>query len=163
MNGSTIADFKLDGLSGVPIDLAAHAGRPILIVNTASLCGFTPQYAGLQRLWSGYAERGLLIVAVPSNDFGRQEPGDAAAIGAVCDGRFHIGFPVAAKAHVRGDQAIPLFRWLAAQAGALGQPRWNFYKYLVGRDGRLATWFTSVTKPEAPRLVAAIERELPAA
>ena len=159
---STATDFSLPGLAGGTLDLAAHAGRPMLIVNTASLCGFTPQYAGLQRLHEEYGPRGLLVLAVPSNDFGRQEPGDAAAIGAVCDGRFRVTFPVAAKAPVSGADAIPLFRWLGAEAGMLGRPRWNFYKYLVGRDGRFRTWFGSVTGPDSPKLRRAVERALTA-
>ena len=155
----TVSDFSLPALDGHTIDLAAHTG-PILLVNTASLCGFTPQSAGLQGLWERYAARGLLLVAVPSDDFGGQEPGDPASIG-VCTGRFGVGFPVAAKAHVRGEHATPLFRWLAAEAGWLGRPRWNFYKYLVGPDGHLVQWFGSTTKPDGPRLRTAIERILP--
>ena len=155
---TTAADFTLTTFRGEPMPLSAYQGRPILVVNTASLCGFTPQYAGLQTLWTTYADRGLVVLAVPSNDFGNQEPGDAESIGQTCDARFRVTFPVAAKAHVRGPQAAPLFRWLGDQAGALGRPRWNFYKYLVGRDGRFVTWFGSVTRPESPRLRAAIER-----
>ena len=108
-----IADFTLTDLRGEPLPLRDFAGRPMLIVNTASLCGFTPQYAGLQKLWVDYGDRGLLVLAVPSNDFGNQEPGDATAIGACCDGRFGITFPVTAKAHVRGprcDPPVPLAR-----------------------------------------------------
>ncbi len=159
---SSAADFTLTTLGGEPLPLRAYAGTPLLIVNTASLCGFTPQYAGLQALWTEYRDRGLTVLAVPSNDFGRQEPGDAASIGAVCDARFNITFPVAAKAVVSGANAIPLFRWLADAAGPLGRPRWNFYKYLVGRDGQLIDWFGSVTAPGAARLRRAVERSLAA-
>ena len=159
---SVIADFTLPALRGEPLRLADYAGRPMLIVNTASLCGFTPQYAGLQALHEAYRDRGLVVLAVPSNDFGRQEPGDADSIGAVCDARFRVTFPVAAKSVVSGSDAIPLFRWLADQAGVLGRPRWNFYKYLVGRDGTLTDWFGSVTRPGAPKLRQAVERCLTA-
>ncbi|MGI4954755.1 MAG: glutathione peroxidase [Janthinobacterium lividum] len=155
---TAIADFTLESLRGTPLPLAAYAGKPLLIVNTASLCGFTGQYAGLQELWTEYRERGLTVLAVPSNDFGKQEPGDADSIGAVCDARFRITFPVAAKAVVSGSAAIPLFHWLGQSAGPLGRPRWNFYKYLIGRDGQLADWFGSVTTPGATRLRRAIER-----
>ena len=148
-------DFSLDTPGG-PLDLAQFAGHPILVVNTASLCGFTPQYAGLQALYTEYKPRGLVVLAVPSNDFGRQEPGDPT----VCTTRFATSFPVAAKAHVTGKQAIPLFQWLAQEAGALGRPRWNFYKYLIDRDGSLSTWFGSITKPESTKLRGAIERVL---
>ena len=152
---TTTSDFTVETPSG-PLELAKFAGTPVLIVNTASLCGFTPQYAGLQALYTEFKPRGLTIIAIPSNDFGRQEPGDPL----VCTARFATTFPIASKAHVKGASAIPLFRWLAQEAGLLGHPRWNFYKYLIGRDGRLATWFGSITNPESPRLRAAIERSL---
>ncbi len=147
-------DLTLPALRGGIIDLQ---GRPALVVNTASLCGFTPQYAGLQKLHEEWAARGLLVVAVPSNQFGRQEPGDDAAIGATCE-RLHVTFPVAAKAEVTGPGAIPLFQSLAAAAGPLGKPRWNFYKYVIGRDGKLVAWFSSMTSPGSNRLRAALAR-----
>ena len=155
---SSAADFSLTTLRGDPLPLSEFAGRPLLVVNTASLCGFTPQYAGLQQLWTMYGDRGLLVLAVPSNDFGKQEPGDAATIGQCCDGRFRITFPVTGKERVSGAQATPLFRWLAEEAGFVGRPRWNFYKYLVGRDGQLVQWYSSLTRPDSPRLRVAIER-----
>lgn len=152
------ADFALTTLRGDPLPLAHFSGRPILVVNTASLCGFTPQYAGLQTLYTRYADRGLLVLGVPSNDFGNQEPGDSAAIGEVCSTRFRLTFPVAGKEHVTGADATPLFRWLGQEAGFLGRPRWNFYKYLIGRDGHLVQWFSSFTSPDSPRLRVSIER-----
>ena len=155
-------DFTLATPAGDPLPLSQYAGRPMLVVNTASQCGFTPQYEGLQRLWTEYGDKGLLVLGVPSNDFGGQEPGTDAEIGAFCATRFAATFPLAAKAHVKGRNAVPLFQWLAAEAGALGQPRWNFYKYVIGRDGRLAAWFGSVTKPGSPRLRQAIEHTLAA-
>ena len=157
---TTVGAFDLQDLRGNPLPLSEFQGRPMLIVNTASLCGFTPQYAGLQTLWEQYGDRGLLVLAVPSNDFGNQEPGDATTIGACCNGRFGVTFPVTTKAHVRGADAHPLFRWLADEAGFLGRPRWNFYKYLIGRDGRLVRWFSSVTKPDSSRMRIAVERQL---
>lgn len=154
----TLPPITLQGLRGDTIDVAAYAGRPMLIVNTASLCGFTGQYAGLQRLHTDYAARGLVVLAVPSADFGGQEHATPAETLAVCDNRFGATFPIAAKAHVKGSQATPLFQWLAQEAGPLGRPRWNFFKYIVGRDGNLVQWFSSVTKPEASRIRATIER-----
>ncbi len=153
-------DFTLPALRGDPIDLAAFAGKPLLIANTASMCGFTPQYAGLQALWTDYAARGLTVLAVPSPDFGNQEHSDPAQTAAVCDARFRITFPVAATAHVSGAKAIPLFRWLADQAGTAGRPRWNFYKYIIGRDGQLLDWFTSIARPDGPRIRKAVDRAL---
>lgn len=148
--------LSLPGLRGGSIDIAP--GQPMLIVNTASLCGFTGQYAGLQRLWSEYRDRGLSVIAVPSADFGGQEHKTAAETIAVCDKRFGATFPVAATTHVKGPDATPLFRWIAQEAGPLGRPRWNFYKYVVSREGRLVQWFSSVTTPDAGRLRTVIER-----
>ncbi len=156
-------DFTLPALRGPAIDLSAYAGQPLLIANTASQCGFTPQYAGLQSLWAEYGARGLQVVAIPSPDFGGQEHKDPAATAQLCDARFNITFPVAATTHVTGPDATPLFRWIADQVGLAGRPRWNFYKYVIGRDGRLLDWFGSITRPGSARVRAAIERALEAA
>ena len=152
--------FTLDALEGGTLPLQAYAGRPLLIVNTASRCGFTPQYAGLQRLWTDYGGRGLVVLGVPSNDFGAQEPGSSDEIAGFCERNYGVDFPMAAKIAVRGPGAHPLFQWLAAQGGLFARPRWNFYKYLIGHDGQLAAWFTSVTPPDATRLRRAIDKAL---
>ena len=131
-----------------------------MIANTASRCGFTPHYAGLQRMWDGYRNRGLVVIGVPSNDFGGQEPGGEAEIGAFCQKNYGVSFPMAAKLHVSGRETHKLFRFLGEQGGALARPRWNFYKYLIGPDGRLVTWFSSLTRPDSRRVKAAVEREL---
>ena len=157
---ATAFDFTLNSLSGAPLPLRAYAGRPLLVVNTASRCGFTPQYAGLQALWAEHRGRGLTVLGVPSNDFGGQEPGTAEEIGQFCAVNYGVDFPMAAKVPVRGAGAHPLFRWLGQQGGLLARPRWNFYKYLVGADGRLAAWFGSTTPPGSRRLRAAIDRAL---
>lgn len=158
----TAHGFTLPALRGPDIALADFAGRPLLVVNTASLCGFTGQYAGLQQLWSEYGPRGLGVIAVPSADFGNQEHADPARTAEVCDGRFGLTFPVAATTPVTGPRAAPLFRWLGEEAGLLGRPHWNFYKYVIGRDGRLMRWFSSLTPPGARSLRSAIERSLAA-
>jgi glutathione peroxidase len=157
-----VFDFKLTTLAGQPYWLADLAGRPILFVNTASKCGFTPQYAGLQALWTKFGKhpRGLVVIGVPSNDFGNQEPGEAKAIGEFCDTTYGVTFPMMEKAHVKGTEAHPLFKWLGDQGGFLSRPRWNFYKYLTGRDGTLANWFPSTTTPESGKLIRAIEEAL---
>lgn len=155
-------DFTLQTPSGEPLPLSRWTGHPMLIVNTASRCGFTPQYAALQQLWTDYESRGLVVLGVPSNDFGRQEPGTDAEIGAFCTTRFAATFPLAAKTSVTGPDATPLFRWLANEAGALGKPRWNFFKYLVDRHGHLHEWFASITKPDSAKVRHAIERCLAA-
>jgi glutathione peroxidase len=156
-------EFSLPGQDGAKLALAAYTGRPVLIVNTASRCGFTPQYAALQLLWDAYRDRGLVVLGVPSNDFGGQEPGSDAEIRTFCDRNYGVTFPMTAKLPVSGRDAHPLFRFLARQGGFLARPRWNFYKYLIGPDGTLATWFSSLTPPDSRRVRAAIDRALAAA
>ena len=151
--------FTFKGLDGGEILLSAYAGHPILVVNTASLCGYSPQFAGLQELWTRYHERGLMIIAAPSNDFGRQEPGGAAEIHATAQGQYHVTFPLTEKVAVKGPGAHPFYKW-AAQERPLEAPRWNFHKYLIGRDGRLKAAFTSAMEPTDPKVIAAIESEL---
>lgn len=154
-------DFALETIDRRPMPLADWRGRALLIVNTASRCGFTGQYAGLQTLHETYRARGFAVIGVPSNDFGGQEPGSEAEIAAFCRGQFQVGFPMAAKTRVVGSDAHPFYRWAAAELGRLARPRWNFHKYLVAPDGRLAGWFSTVTRPTAPRVRRAIERVIP--
>lgn len=150
--------FSFKSLDGTDIRLAQHAGKPLLIVNTASLCGYTPQYAGLEALWSRYRSRGLLVLGVPSNDFGSQEPGDAGEIRQAA--RTHgVTFPLTAKVDVKGETAHPFYRWAALQR-PLETPRWNFHKYLVGREGQIAGAYASAIDPVDARIIASIEKEL---
>jgi glutathione peroxidase len=149
--------FAFPGLAGGTIALKAFAGRPVLVVNTASECGYTPQYADLKALHDRYAPRGLVVLGVPSNDFGAQEPGDAAAIQRFCTERFRVDFPMAAKQAVLGPNAHPFYRWIAATLGEGAVPRWNFHKFLVGPDGALVDGWPSAVKPGDPKIVAAIE------
>ncbi len=153
----TVFDFTLEALEGGTLDLAAFRGRALMVVNTASFCGFTPQYAALQRLHDRFEARGFAVLGVPSNDF-RQESTDNARIRQFCDTMFGITFPMAALTRVRGEGAHPLFAWLARSAG--GPPRWNFHKFLVARDGRSVRAFPTATEPEAPVLVRALEAAL---
>jgi glutathione peroxidase len=157
--GPTAFDFRLEAIEGGPLDLGQWRGRPMLVVNTASFCGYTPQYAGLQALHRRYGARGLVVLGVPSQDF-NQESGDAATIKQFCDATYNVEFPMTNLAHVRGAQASPLFAFLAERGG--GPPRWNFHKYLVARDGRKVQGFSTQTGPEAPALVQAIEAALAA-
>ena len=152
--------FSLPRPDGTTLDLAEFAGRPLLIANTASKCGFTGQYAGLQQLWETYRDRGLVVIGVPSDDFGHQEPGTDAEIGSFCQLNYGVTFPLAAKSHVTGPGAPPLFHYLAAQAGPLAKPRWNFYKYLISPDGSVAAWFSSITPPNSARVVRALSKHL---
>ena len=153
--------YAFTGLDGKPIRLAEHAGKPIMVVNTASQCGYTPQYTGLQELWKRYGGRGLMIVGVPSNDFGGQEPGGTTEIMQTAHAQYGVSFPLAAKAEVRGPATHPFYKWAALERPG-DTPRWNFHKYLVGRDGHIAAVFATQTEPTDPRVIAAIERELAA-
>lgn len=158
MSSITAFAFSFPSLAGEPIRLADHAGKPMLIVNTASLCGFTPQYKGLQDLWTTYRDRGLLIVGVPSNDF-NQEPGDATTIAETAHHQYGVTFPIAAKAALRGPNAHPFYKWAAAERPK-DLPRWNFHKYLIGRDGHIADVFPERVEPTDTRVVTAIARQL---
>lgn len=162
---STAHDFDfqpLDG-DGQAIRLADYAGRPVLVVNTASRCGFTPQYDALQALWERYRDRGLLVVGAPSRDFGRQEYEDEASIKDFCEVNFAIDFPMSGLVVVKGPKAHPFYAWAADQGRALDlpAPRWNFHKYLVGPKGELAGAWDSATPPDDPALQEAIEALLP--
>ena len=148
---TSIADFAARLPDGGELPLADKAGKLLLIVNTASKCGFTPQYAGLEALWRKFGDRGFEVVAFPCNQFGGQEPGDADEIASFCDLNFNVTFPVMAKIDVNGDSAAPLFRWLKDEApGILGSRRikWNFTKFLIGRDGKVVRRYPPTTKPE---------------
>ena len=151
--------FSFKGLDGGAILLARQAGKPMLVVNTASRCGYTPQYAGLQELWTRYGQRGLFMLGVPSNDFGGQEPGGASEIMQTAQTSYHVTFPLADKAAVKGPDAHPFYKW-AARARPLDVPKWNFHKYLIGRDGALKASFASAVEPTDPRIISAIETEL---
>lgn len=151
--------FRLPSLEGGELNLATWRGQVLLVVNTASFCGYTPQYAALQRLHDRFQARGLTVLGVPSNDF-NQESADNRQIREFCDAQFGIEFPMAALSHVRGPQAVPLFRWLAARGG--GEPRWNFHKYLVARDGRTVRGFATGVEPDGAEMLRAIETALAA-
>jgi glutathione peroxidase len=159
MSQITAYAFSFPALEGSDIRLADHAGRPMLIVNTASLCGYTPQYAGLQQLWTEFQDRGLVIVGVPSNDFGGQEPGGATDIAETAQHQYGVTFPIAAKAVVKGPGAHPFYKWAAA-ARPKDVPRWNFHKYLIGRDGYIADVFPETVEPLDTRVKTAIARTL---
>jgi glutathione peroxidase len=140
-------DFTFTTIDGKPLPLSQFKGGPVLVVNTASQCGFTSQYRELQALWERYRDSGLAVVAVPSNDFGRQEPGSNAEIKKFCESRYGVDFPLAAKEKVSGDAAHPFYRWAADQAGEAGAPSWNFHKYLIGPYGDLAGVYPAQVKP----------------
>jgi glutathione peroxidase len=142
-----------------PQSLCQYAGKVLLVVNTASYCGFTPQYQGLEALHGKYKERGLVVLGFPSNDFA-QESGDNRQIAEFCENTFGVKFPMFAKSSVRGEGANALYRQLAHATGR--QPMWNFHKYLIGRDGKVVAHYSSITSPDNASLVKDIERQLAA-
>jgi glutathione peroxidase len=147
--------FSFPAINGGTIRLSDFRGKPVLVVNTASQCGLTGQFTGLQRLWTRFNPLGLAIIGVPSNDFGGQEPGDAEEIMATAEGEYHIEFPMAAKTRVTGPDAHPFYRWTASLRPR-ETPRWNFHKYLIDRNGQLAEVFPTSTDPTDSRIISAL-------
>jgi glutathione peroxidase len=154
-------DFSFASIDGEKLPLANFKGKAVLIVNTASMCGFTSQYSGLQDLWNSYRDRGLVVLGVPSNDFGGQELDSAAEVKSFCTINFDIDFPMTDIVHVKGPLAHPYYKWVAAVHGGLAVPRWNFHKHLVDANGHLVDWFVPTTGPSSSKLLRAIEKILP--
>ena len=143
-----------------PLPLDTFAGKVLLVVNTASFCGFTSQYQGLQALWTAFKKKGLVVIGVPSNDFGWQEPGTNDEIKQFCQGAFGVTFPLTAKYKVKGANAHPFYQWARETYGDRHAPRWNFHKYLVGRDGRIVGAYASGISPKSERLLTAVKSAL---
>ena len=149
---SSVYDFEARDIRGEPVPLARFRGQPLLIVNTASACGFTPQFAGLEELHRTYGDRGLAVLGFPCNQFGAQDPGSNAEIASFCQANYGVSFPMMEKIDVNGAQAHPLYRWLTAEApGLLGSKaiKWNFTKFLVGKDGQVIRRYAPQDKPQA--------------
>ena len=158
---TTAFDFSATTLDGQPQPLDAYRGKVLLVVNTASKCGFTPQYEGLEALWRKYGERGLVVLGFPCDQFGHQEPGDAEEIRNFCSLTYDVSFPMFGKIEVNGGGAHPLFKWLKEEKSGLlgiGAIKWNFTKFLVGRDGKVIKRYAPTDKPES--LSADIEKAL---
>lgn len=157
---SPLYTLTATSLNGTPVNLSDYAGKLVLIVNTASQCGFTPQYAGLEALYQEFKDQGLVILGFPCNQFGGQEPGDADQIAQTCQINYGVSFPMFAKVDVKGSNAHPLYKWLTrALPGWLGKSiKWNFTKFLIGRDGAPIKRFSSITKPES--MAAFIRKQL---
>lgn len=152
-------DFSFRKIDGGALPLAAWRGKPVLVVNTASECGYTPQYAGLEKLFEQFHDRGFTIIGVPSNDFGGQEPGGATEISATANKEYGVTFPLAAKVDVKGPNAHPFYKW-AAEQRPREIPKWNFHKYLVGADGYIAAVFPTETEPTDTRVIEAVAKQL---
>lgn len=155
-------DFTLTAIDGKPYPLAQHRGKVVLLVNVASKCGFTKQYAGLQALYAANQPAGLVVIGVPANEFGGQEPGSDAEIAQFCSRTYNVTFPMMAKAVVKGEAITPLYAWLTTSSPFLGAISWNFNKFLIGRDGTVKARYGSRTAPDDAELVAAIQKELAA-
>ena len=161
-NVRTAYDVTMTRIDGVPLPFAQYRGKVLLVVNTASLCGNTPQYAGLETLHATYAAKGFTVIGVPSKDFGGQELGSNAKVKEFCETKFGIKFPLTETSVVKGPGAVPFYRWAAATLGASQTPTWNFHKYLVGKDGRLIRAFDNRVQPGDRQVKAAIEAALAA-
>ena len=151
---SSVYDFEALSIDGKPAHLSTQRGKVLLLVNTASQCGFTPQFGGLEALWEKYRDKGLVVVGFPSNEFGKQDPGSNDEIASFCQVNYGVSFPMMAKVEVNGDQAHPLWNWLKAEApGVLGTKsvKWNFTKFLVGRDGKMIRRYAPNDAPESIR------------
>jgi glutathione peroxidase len=158
----TLHDFTLKAIDGKPLPLSQFKGKVVLLVNTASECGYTGQYEGLEQLWLANRDKGLVVVGVPSNDFGGQEPGTAGEIASFCKLNYGVTFPLSDKLVVKGGGADPLYIWAGEKAGAEGRPKWNFHKYLFGRNGEFIDWFSTQAKPLGPKIADGVKKALAA-
>ena len=152
-------DFTIESISGETIDLSEYKSKVVLLVNTASKCGFTPQYSGLQKIYERYKNDGFVVLGVPTNDF-NQELSKESDVKEFCEIRFGVEFPMSSIQPIRGENAHPVYKWIKANVSVIGQPRWNFHKYLIGKDGKIINWFSSMTSPTSEGLVNQIETAL---
>ncbi len=152
-------DFKIESISGETINLSDYKSKVVLLVNTASKCGFTPQYSGLQKIYERYKDDGLVVLGVPTNDF-NQELSKDSDVKEFCEIRFGVEFPMSSIQPIRGENAHPVYKWIQSNVSVIGQPRWNFHKYLIGKDGKIINWFSSMTSPTSEGLVNEIETAL---
>ena len=153
-------DFNFKDLNGGELALSDYKSKVIIVINVASQCGFTSQYEDMQKIWNLYQKKGLVIIGVPSNDFGQQEPGTNEDIKNFCESKFGITFPMTQKVQVKGDNAHPFYKWARENYGKKAIPRWNFHKIIVGKDGKIEYTFTSITNPTSKKFITAIEKSL---
>ena len=159
-NAKNLHDFTLVGIDGKPMPMQQFDGKIVLLVNTASECGYTGQYEGLEKLWETYRDKHFVVVGVPSNDFGGQEPGKAEEIATFCKVNYGVTFPLADKTVVSGNDADPLYQWATSQAGILGAPQWNFHKFLFDKHGNFIDWFSTPTEPMSTKITKAVDSAL---
>lgn len=164
MGGATMAatghDFTFEKIEGGKLPMSTFKGKAVLVVNTASFCGYTPQYEGLERLWKSYKDQGLVILGVPANNFGGQEPGSNEEIKTFCKTEYDVDFPMTEKVDVVGSEAHPFYKWAKETLGAQNAPTWNFHKYLLGPKGELIAAFPTATRPDSADIKAAVEKAL---
>ena len=153
-------DFKIKSIKGNEIDLSKFKGKTVLMVNVASKCGFTKQYEGLQDLWSKYKKKGLIVLGVPSNQFGNQEPGTEKEIKEFCEVNFNINFPMTSKIDVKGENAHEIYKWALKNHGKSAVPKWNFHKILINSEGKIEETYMSFTKPNSQKIINKIEKLL---
>ena len=152
-------DFSIESISGEDIVLADYKDKVVLLVNTASQCGFTPQYAGLQKIYDRYKDEGFVVLGVPSDDF-NQELSNDDDVKKFCEIRYGVNFPLTSIQKIKGESAHPLYKWISGNTSVIGQPRWNFHKYLISKEGQIVNWFSSMTSPTSEGLLKQIEQAL---
>ena len=152
-------DFSIETIEGGNLELSDYKNKVVLLVNTASKCGFTPQYSGLQTIYDRYKDDGLVVLGVPSNDFNQEFSKDS-DVKEFCEIRFGVNFPLTKITNVRGDNAHPIYKWISENVSVIGTPRWNFHKYLIGKDGQIINWFSSMTSPTSQSFTNQVEKAL---
>ena len=151
-------DFQFKDLDGSILNISEYKNKVIVVVNVASQCGFTNQYEDMQKIWEKYQMKGLVMIGVPSNDFGQQEPGNNDEIKNFCEAKFGISFPMTEKVSVKGDSAHPFYIWAKNNHGKTAVPKWNFHKIIIGKDGKIAKTFSSMTNPSSRKFIEIIEK-----
>ena len=152
-------DFSIESISGGDISLSDYKNKVVLLVNTASQCGFTPQYAGLQKIYDRYKDDGFVVLGVPSDDFNQELSSDD-DVKKFCEIRYGVNFPLTSIQKIKGDSAHPLYKWISGNTSVIGQPRWNFHKYLISKEGKVLNWFSSMTSPTSDGLLKQVEQAL---
>ena len=153
-------DFRFTDLDGSPLNLAEYTGKVIIVVNVASQCGFTKQYEDMQNVWEKYQSRGIIMLGIPSNDFGKQEPGNSKDIKNFCEAKFGITFPMTEKVSVKGEDAHSFYKWAKDNHGKSAVPKWNFHKIIIGKNGKVLDTFASITNPSSEKFITSIEKAL---
>ncbi len=152
-------DFSIESISGGNISLSDYRNKVVLLVNTASQCGFTPQYAGLQKIYDRYKDDGFVVLGVPSDDFNQELSSDD-DVKQFCEIRYGVNFPLTSIQKIKGESAHPLYKWISGNTSVIGQPRWNFHKFLIGKEGQIINWFSSMTSPTSEGLLKQVEQAL---